>query len=122
MATILIGIFWRRMSYAAGVFGLVGGMAIQIIVALLFSGAVPGLPKLHFFYIGAIAEALIAIGIIIVTLRTEAPDPARVKPMIWNVALIRNYEVGVHRPWYQQVKFWWTVFFLANGFLYWRFW
>jgi SSS family solute:Na+ symporter len=122
MATILMGIFWRRVSYAAGVFGLVGGLVIQISVALLFSGDVAGLPKLHFFYIGAIAEALIAIGIVIVTLVTERPDPARIGTMVWSLDMLRLYDGGTRRPWYQQVKFWWIVFFLVNALIYWRFW
>jgi len=122
MATILMGVLWRRTSYAAGVFGLVGGVVIQISVALLFSGGVAGLPKLHFFYIGAIAEALIAIGIVLVTLATEQPDPAKVSSMVWNLGMLSHFEGARRRPWYQQVKFWWTLFFLGNAFIYWRFW
>ena len=117
-----MGIFWKRVTYAAGVFGFVGGLIIQIIVAVLFSGSVPGLPKLHFFYVGAIAEVLISIGIVVVTLLTEAPDPARVKPLLWNLGMLSNYDGGRHRPWYQEVKFWWTLFFLVNALIYWRFW
>jgi SSS family solute:Na+ symporter len=122
MATILMGVFWRRVNYAAGVFGLVGGVAIQVAVAFLFGGGVPGLPKLHFFYVGAIAEVLIAAGIVAVTLVTQAPDPERVAPMVWNLNLLRHYDGGRPRPWYQQVKFWWTLFFLGNALIYWRFW
>lgn len=122
MATILMGIFWKRVTYAAGMFGFVGGLIIQVIVAVLFSGSVLGLPKLHFFYVGAIAEVLIAIGIVVFTLFTEAPDPARVKPLLWNLSMLSNYDGGKNRPWYQQVKFWWTLFFLVNALIYWRFW
>ncbi len=122
MATILTGILWKRVNYAAGVFGFAGGLVIQITVAILFSGAVPGLPKLHFFYVGAIAEVLTVIGIIVVTLSTPPPDAAKVKPMIWNLDMLRHYDGGQGRPWYQQVKFWWTLFFLGNALIYWRFW
>jgi SSS family solute:Na+ symporter len=123
MATILMGILWKRVNYAAGIFGFAGGLVIQIAVAILFSGAVPGLPELHFFYIGAIAEVLTIIGIIIVTLATPPPpDPDRVRPMIWTPAVLRSYDGGKSRPWYQQVKFWWALFFLGNAVLYWRFW
>jgi solute:Na+ symporter, SSS family len=122
MATILMGVLWKRVNYAAGVFGFAGGLVIQIVVALLFSGNVPGLPALHFFYVGAIAEVLTIIGIVIVTLATPPPDAARVKPMIWSPALLKSYDGGRGRPWYQQVKVWWALFFLGNAALYWRFW
>jgi SSS family solute:Na+ symporter len=122
MATILMGILWKRVNYAAGIFGFAGGLVIQIVVAVLFSGAVPGLPELHFFYIGAIAEVLTIIGIIIVTLATQPPDEEKVKPMIWTPAVLKSYDGGRPRPWYQQVKFWWALFFLGNVAIYWRFW
>ena len=42
MATVLMGILWKRVNYAAGVFGLVGGMIIQIFLAVLFCGKLVG--------------------------------------------------------------------------------
>src|SRR5579859_6533129 len=100
MATILMGILWKRVNYAAGVFGLVGGLVIQIVIAILFSGDIAGLPKLHFFYIGFIAQILIAIGIAVVTLSTAPPDFERIKNLVWNVEMLRNYDEGRTRPWY----------------------
>jgi SSS family solute:Na+ symporter len=123
MATILMGILWKRVNYPAAVFGLVGGLIIQIIVAVLFSGSVAGLPKLHFFYIGFIAQVIIAIGIALVTLRTTPPEPAKIESLVWSLATLRNYDnSSLPRPWYQQVKFWWTLFFLGQALIYWRFW
>ena len=82
MATVLMGIFWKRVNYAAGVFGLVGGMTIQILLAVLFSGYIPHVPKLHFFYIGGIAEVVIMIGIAVVTLATDPPDYRKIAPYL----------------------------------------
>ena len=42
--------------------------------------------------------------------------------MIWTPSVLKSYDGGRPRPWYQQVKFWWTLFFLGNAALYWRFW
>ncbi len=83
MATVLMGILWKRVNYAAGVFGLVGGMIIQIFLAVLFSGYVPHVPGLHFFYIGGIAEVVIIVGIVIVTLATAPPDYRKIAPYVW---------------------------------------
>jgi len=122
MATILMGILWKRVNYAAGVFGLTGGLVIQVIVAILFSGKVAGLPKLHFFYVGFIAQIFIAIGIVIVTLLTPPPDPEKIKGLIWNFNMLRHYDDAKPRPWYQQIKFWWTLLLVGNIIIYWRFW
>jgi len=122
MATILMGILWKRVNYAAGVFGLAGGLVIQIIVAILFNGNVAGLPKLHFFYIGFIAQIIICIGITIVTLCTNPPDLAKIKPYLWNLEMLKHYDEGTPRPWYQQIKFWWALFFLGQVLVYWQFW
>ena len=109
MATVLMGILWKRVNYAAGVFGLLGGMIIQIILAVLFSGYVAGIPKLHFFYIGGIAEVVIMIGIAIVTLLTAPPDYKKIAPYVWCPQLLKTYDEGIRRPWYQQLKFWWGL-------------
>ena len=60
MATVLMGILWKRVNYAAGLFGLVGGVLITVVADGEFSAAiVGGIPELHFFYIGGIAEVVI---------------------------------------------------------------
>lgn len=122
MATLLMGVFWKRVNYAAGLFGLVGGLIIQIVVAIIFSGQFDGIPKLHFFYVGAIAQAAIAVGIVIVTLMTAPPDYAKIAPYVWHIQLLKEYDEGVRRPWYQQLKLWWGIVSAVWFYLYWRFW
>ena len=145
MATVLMGILWKRVNYAAGVFGLVGGMIIQIFLAVLFCGKLVGgvtwllgqhfvaahphfmagvakIPGLHFFYIGGIAEVVIMIGIAIVTLLTAPPDYQKIAPYVWRPQLLESYDEGVRRPWYQQLKYWWGLVAVIWFCLYWRFW
>jgi len=145
MATVLMGILWKRVNYAAGVFGLVGGLIIQIFLAVLFCGRLAGgltwllgrqfvaghphfmsyvaaIPQLHFFYIGGIAEVVIMIGIVIVTLLTAPPAYPKIAPYVWRVELLQAYDEGVRRPWYQQLKLWWGLVAAVWFFLYWRFW
>jgi solute:Na+ symporter, SSS family len=122
MATILMGILWKRVNYAAGVFGLLGGVAIQLVVAVLFSGSVAPLPKLHFFYVGGIAQVLIMVGIAIVTLLTRPADPAKVGPYLWSLDALRNYDDGRARPWYAQLKLWWAILAGIWLVIYWRYW
>jgi SSS family solute:Na+ symporter len=122
MATILMGVLWRRMNYAGALFGLLGGVAITSLLMALFSGRWPGISELHFFYIGGIAEVIIMIGIAIVSLMTLPPDYAKIAPYIWRPQLLRAYDEGVRRPWYQQLKVWCGIVVVIWLYIYWRFW
>jgi solute:Na+ symporter, SSS family len=124
MATVLMGILWKRVNYAAGMFGLVGGFFIEVILGVVFSGQFKslGIPQLHFFYIGGIGEVIIIIGMVIITLTTAPPDPARISRFIWRPQLLEAFDEGVRRPWYQQVKLWYGVVTVIWLYLYWRFW
>ena len=62
------------------------------------------------------------IGIAIVTLLTAAPDEKRVARYLWNLQVLKQYDEGVPRPWYQQLKFWWAIITVVWFYLYWRFW
>ncbi len=120
MATVLMGILWKRVNYAAGLFGLVGGFFIEVTLGILFSGYIapltvikdnagiptalqldlahPYIPYLHFFYVGGIGEVIIIIGMVAVTLLTNPPDYARVARFIWRPQLLRAYDEGVSPP------------------------
>jgi solute:Na+ symporter, SSS family len=122
MATILMGILWKRVNYAAGLFGLVGGVAITSLMLVVFSGRVGSIPELHFFYIGGISEVIILIGIAVVTLATAPPDYDKIAPYVWRPSLLRSYDEGVRRPWYQSLKLWCGIVTVIWLFLYWKFW
>jgi SSS family solute:Na+ symporter len=122
MATVFLGILWKRVNHPAALFGLVGGIVIQIILAMLFSGSVPGVPYLHFFYVGAIAQVVIIIGIVIVSLLTAPPDYEKIAPYMWHFQLLRTFDEGVRRPWYQQLKLWWGIVAAVWFYLYWKYW
>lgn len=122
MAVILTGVLWRRANYAGGVFGLVGGVAITASLLGVFSGRIEGIPALHFFYIGGIAEVVIIIGIVVVSLMTAPPDYARIAPYVWNARLLRTFDEGIRRPWYQRLSLWCGVVIVIWLYLYWRFW
>lgn len=122
MATILMGILWKRVNYPAGLFGLVGGVLITASLLAIFSGRFGNIPELHFFYIGGIAEVIIIIGIAIVTLLTAPPDFAKIAPYVWRPELLRTYDEGVRRPWYQQLKLWCGIVLVVWLAIYWWFW
>jgi SSS family solute:Na+ symporter len=122
MATVLLGILWKRVNYAAALFGLVGGALITAFLLAVFSGHVAGVPRLHFFYVGGMAEVIIMIGITIVALRTAPPNYGRIAPYVWQAGLLRAYDEGVRRPWYQQLKLWCGIVMVIWLYLYWRFW
>jgi SSS family solute:Na+ symporter len=144
MATVLMGILWKRVNYAAAMFGLVGGFFIEVILGVLFSGYIapmtvttnsagvptllqldlahPYIPHLHFFYVGGIGEVIIIIGMILVTLATRPPDYSKISRFIWTPKILGTYDEGVRRPWYQRVIFWYGVISVIWFYLYWRFW
>jgi hypothetical protein len=97
-------------------------VAITASLLTIFSGCFATIPQLHFFYIGGIAEVLIVIGIAIVALATAPPDYAKIAPFVWRPRLLKTYDEGVRRPWYQQVKLWCGIVLVIWLYLYWRFW
>ena len=71
VSVILLGIIWKRINYPGALAGLVGGLVIQIGLALaLWALDV----RLNWLYIGSIAQVLTMLLIVGVTLRTA---PAR---------------------------------------------
>ncbi len=121
MATVLMGILWKRVNYAAAVFGLVGGMTIPIAVRRLqrLCGGHPQTALLlyrrhrrsghHDRHCRRLARDRPA--------RLPEDRPVRLAP-----AAPRAYDEGVRRPWYQQLKFWWGLVVVIWLYLYWRFW
>ncbi|MBL9215907.1 MAG: sodium/solute symporter [Opitutaceae bacterium] len=119
ISVMLLGILWRRTSYAGAVAGLVGGLLIQIALAvgLWATGA-----KLHWLYVGAIAQVITMLLIAAVSLATPAPAPEQTTPFLWRVSWLQAYDEGVRRPWWQQVKLWFALYALAWCGIYWHFW
>ncbi len=120
ISVVLLGIFWRRTTYTAALVGLIGGLAIQITLALsLWAAHV----SLHWLYVGAIAQVLTMLLVVAVSLAGKPPPTAQVEPFLWRPSWLHTRD-GNHppRPWWQQVRFWFAVYVLAWCFIYWRFW
>jgi solute:Na+ symporter, SSS family len=119
ITVILFGMFWKRANYQSAVFGLTGGVAIQLAVAI-------GLPmlgvNLHWLYHGFIAEVIIAIGMVIVALMTPAPEQAQWEPFLWSPRQLKQLSDGTPRPWYKSVSLWFAIYAVVWFAAYWRFW
>ena len=122
MATVLLGVLWKRVNYPAVLFGLVGGVFITASLLGVFGGHFQAIPELHFFYIGGIAEVIIMIGIAVVALMTAPPNYDEIAPYVWRPRLLSAYDEGLRRPWYQQLKLWCGIVTVVWLYLYWRFW
>jgi SSS family solute:Na+ symporter len=110
MATCLMGLLWKRTNYAGGLFGLLGGLVIQLFVSF-------GLPhltgrQLHIFYNGAIAQVPIMIGIAIVSAMTPRNPPSS-QDCVWRRDLLLQYDEGAERPWWQRLRLWYTLYALV---------
>jgi SSS family solute:Na+ symporter len=119
VSVILLGILWKRTNYPGALAGLVGGLVIQIGLALaLWALDV----RLNWLYIGSIAQVLTMLLIVGVTLCTAPAQPANFKPFLWRPAVLAQYDDGRRRPWYQKVKVWFGLYAMIWVYLYWRFW
>jgi SSS family solute:Na+ symporter len=119
ISVMFMGLLWKRANYQGALFGLIGGAAITLTIAL---GAPAVGIKLHWLYLGAIAQAITMIGIVVVSLLTPAPAEELWRPFHWTFAALKQLDDGIKRPWYQSIVLWWVVFFGVWAFLYWRFW
>ena len=146
ISVILMGLLWKRSNYASALFGLIGGFAIQIAVALglppLLNSVYQGEPtgwlaqfvfvttnaagtpeiRVHWLYLAFVAQVIIMAGMLVVSLVTPPPDPARAKPFAWSPRLLFQYEQGRVRPWYQRLSLWMAIYAAIWFYLYWRFW
>ncbi len=119
ISVILMGFFWKRSNYAAGLFGILGGILIQVaIVAGLYLAEI----QLHWLYVAFIAQVAIMAGMFVVSLATEPPPPEQWQPFFWRPALLRDIDGAEGRPWYQTLRFWGAVFVVIWSVLYWWFW
>jgi SSS family solute:Na+ symporter len=119
VSVILLGILWKRTNYLGAMAGLFGGLVIQISLAVgLWATGV----SLHWLYVGSIAQVATMLLIVAVTL-TSSPAPVQQwEPFLWRPTLLAQYDEGHPRPWYQQVKVWFSIYALAWLAVYWRFW
>ena len=119
IAVILMGFFWKRSNYAAGLFGIVGGLLIQLAVVAGFYQL--GI-RLHWLYLGFIAQVAIMAGMLAVSLVTAPPAREQWEPFLWTPSLLKHIDGGERRPWYQTLVFWGIVFVIVWSLLYWRLW
>jgi SSS family solute:Na+ symporter len=118
VSVILLGVLWKRTNYAGALAGLLGGLAIQIGLAVaLWKADV----QLNWLYVGSIAQVLTMMLVVAVTLRTSPAAPEQWGPFLWRPALLARYDEGRKRPWYQQVKVWFALYAVAWVYLL-RFW
>jgi solute:Na+ symporter, SSS family len=119
VSVMLLGILWKRTNYAGAMAGLLGGLAIQIgLAVMLWAMRI----ELNWLYVGSIAQVLTMALIVLVTLLTVPAPEKNWGQFLWRPALLAQYDEGRPRPWYQQVKLWFGVYALAWCYVYWRFW
>jgi SSS family solute:Na+ symporter len=119
VSVILLGIIWKRTNYAGALAGLFGGLVIQVGLALgLWAMDI----HLNWLFVGSIAQVLTMGLIVAVTLMTTQAPPQQWEPFLWRPGLLGQYDEGVRRPWYQQVKIWFSLYALVWIYVYWRFW
>lgn len=119
ISVLLLGIFCRRVNYQGALFGIIGGTPIAL--GLGFGGPFIGL-DLHWLYLGAIAQVIIMLGILIVSLMTAPPPAKKARPFIWNLSMLRAIKEEKCRPWWQSWILWFCILYAVIIGLYWYFW
>lgn len=119
IAVFLMGILWKRTNYPAALIGMVGGLILQIAIAV----AAPLLGfNIHWLYLAFLGQVLTMAAVGVISLVTQPPDSSQCGVLVWNAALLSQYEPKGSRPWYQQLKLWFALWALAWCFLYYWFW
>ncbi|GMV96165.1 MAG: sodium transporter [Phycisphaerae bacterium] len=126
ISVMLVGLFWRRANYPGGLVGLIGGAVIQAVVVasayvFLRDPAPGGGLRIHWLYLGFIAQVLTMFLVVAVSLATPPPRPERYETMIWRPAWLAEY-ASAPLPWYKQLWLWYAVYAAIWFYLYWRFW
>jgi SSS family solute:Na+ symporter len=119
ISVILLGVLWKRTNTRGALAGLFGGLIIQIALAVgLWAADI----RLHWLYVGAIAQFLTMLLVIVVTLTGGSPPTKDAQSLVWGRSLLAQYNQGAARPWYQKVYFWFGIYAVFWVFLYWWFW
>ncbi|OHB58373.1 MAG: hypothetical protein A2Y12_01045 [Planctomycetes bacterium GWF2_42_9] len=129
ISVLLLGIFWKRTNAQGALFGVTFGTLIAL--GLGFGGPVLShriawlnFLDLHWLYLGFIAQVIIMIGIVVVSLLTPPPLPSQSGPYQWRLSLLTAYDdgTGIKRPWYKSLLLWFIVLYATIGVIYWHFW
>lgn len=120
ISVMLMGIFWKRTSYHGAIAGLIGGIVIQIALAIaLWASGI----TINWLYVGAIAQALTMFLILIVSHYSTPPAAEQSFPFLWKPSWLKELEDGkASRPWWQHITVWLTLYAIAWCYIYWRFW
>ena len=125
ISVLLLGIFWKRTNHQGATFGILGGILIQAAFAisfpLLYSAGVLSF-NLHWLYVAFIAQIVIMVGIVIVSLMTAPPAEEKWKPILWTPKLLSQYSENRKIPWYKTLRLWYSIFAIIWLYLYIRFW
>jgi SSS family solute:Na+ symporter len=120
ISVVSLGFFWRRASYGGAIAGLIGGLVIQVSLAL---GLWAGRSSLHWLYVGGLAQLLTIMLIVGFSLVTPPPSPEQVEPFLWRPRLLSlSMRDELSCPWWKQVKVWFVAFALVWCYVYRRFW
>jgi len=118
ISVILVGLLWKRANQQGALAGLFGGIIIQLLVVA--ADALFGW-KIHWLYLGAIAEGLTIILIIIVSLATPPPPREQWEPFLWRPSMLLNI-TGESKPWYASAALWFTLYAMIFILIYWWLW
>ncbi len=109
-ATFIIGMFWKRMTPAAGFWGLVAGTvtALVLYVGYKFTGTFNfGSDLDESFWAAGSAFAVDAVVTVIVTVFTRPKPVEELRGLVWGMAIAPTQAVAKAR--------WWESIYLLGG-------
>lgn len=116
---IILGLLWKRTTTQGAYAGLLGGILVQALV--VYADYLLGW-KLHWLYLGTIAEMITFVLVIVVSLMTPAPPREVWEPFLWRPSMLRQLTEDPLRPWYKSLRLWFALYAGIFIYLYWRFW
>jgi len=123
VACFFAGVFWQRANGNGALAALVvGHAAAGAFLLLALAGSViiqtqpltpeqlemaeAGTPVIHFLYLAPILLAISSTALVVTSLATAAPDPERIRELMWSREMMEEEAPELDRlPWYQNYRY-----------------
>jgi SSS family solute:Na+ symporter len=119
ISVLLMGILWRRTNYTGAIAGIIGGLVIQVGLALA-NGRLSW--NLHWLYVAFAAQVLTMCLTAIVSALSRDTRTPQTDAFIWTPSLLGGLMRLSGRPWYQSAGLWFGVYAALWVTLYYYFW
>lgn len=106
VAAFILGLFWKRANGTGAIASLLcgGALAIFMILSQVY-GWLPGINEIHFLGKASLLFLICVLILVVVSLSTAQPDPAKVAEYTYKLKLFKEETVELKSlPWYKNYR------------------